>query len=44
MLTPLLLMAFAFMGYFVTVLLLRVRTELTARKIRALRMAQAAAA
>ncbi|MFQ5971002.1 MAG: heme ABC transporter permease [Alphaproteobacteria bacterium] len=43
MLLPLLLMAFAFLAYFVTVLLLRVRAELTARKVRALRLAQVAA-
>jgi heme exporter protein C len=40
MLVPLLLMAFAFMAYFVTVLILRLRAEIVARKLRTLRLAQ----
>jgi heme exporter protein C len=40
MLTPLLLMAGAFLAYFLTVLILRTQAELAARKIRALRLAQ----
>ena len=43
MLVPLLLMAGAFTAYYVTVLLLRVRGEILARRIRGLRMARAAA-
>ncbi len=42
MLRPLLFMALAFTGYFITLLLLRIRAELTHRKVRALQMAQAA--
>ncbi len=38
MLTPLLLMAIAFSAYYVTVVILRLRSEILARKIRALRM------
>ncbi len=41
MLVPLALMALAFTGYFICVLILRVRAELAMRKIRALRMSQA---
>ncbi len=41
MLVPLALMALAFTGYFICVLILRVRAELAMRKIRALRMNQA---
>ncbi len=41
MLVPLLLMALAFAGYFVCVLILRVRGEIAARKIRSLRLIQA---
>ncbi len=41
MLVPLALMALAFTGYFICVLILRVRAELAQRKIRALRMTQA---
>ncbi|MCZ6744352.1 MAG: heme transporter HemC, partial [Alphaproteobacteria bacterium] len=41
MLTPLVLMALAFAGYFVCVLILRVRNEIAGRKIRALRLIQA---
>ncbi|MEE8516583.1 MAG: heme ABC transporter permease [Alphaproteobacteria bacterium] len=41
MLVPLALMALAFTGYFICVLILRVRAELTMRKIRAQRMTQA---
>ncbi len=44
MLTPLMLMAFAYLGFFVTVLLLRIRGELAARRLRAIQMARAAAA
>jgi heme exporter protein C len=40
MLLPLFLMAFGYMAYFAAVLILRMRAELTARKIRALRMAR----
>jgi heme exporter protein C len=40
MLTPLLLMAGAFMAYFITVLILRLRAEILARRLRALRLAQ----
>jgi len=38
MLTPLLLMALAFSAYYVIVIILRLRSEILARKIRALRM------
>ena len=38
MLTPLLLMAVAFTFYFVTLLLVRMRADLAARKARALRL------
>jgi len=41
MLVPLLVMALAFTCFFVTVLILRVRAELTLRKLRVLRLAQA---
>jgi heme exporter protein C len=40
MLVPLLLMAFAFLAYFVTVLILRLRAEIVARRLRTLRLAQ----
>ena len=40
-LTPLLLMAAAFTAFFITMLLIRTRTEVTARKVRALRLVQA---
>ncbi|HEX6978004.1 MAG TPA: heme ABC transporter permease [Alphaproteobacteria bacterium] len=40
MLTPLLLMALAFLGYYVTVLILRLRHEIVSRKLRALRLTQ----
>lgn len=40
MLTPLLLMALGFSTYFVTVLLIRIRAEIVASKIRAIRMTQ----
>ncbi len=40
MLVPLLLMAFAFLAYFVTILILRLRAEIVARKLRTLRLAQ----
>lgn len=40
-LTPLLLMAAAFTAFFITMLLVRTRTEVTARKVRALRLVQA---
>jgi heme exporter protein C len=43
MLWPLLLMALAFKAYYVVVLLMRVRGELAARRVRALRMARAGA-
>lgn len=42
MLVPLLLVAVGFTAYFVSVLLLRIRSELLARKIRALQMMRAA--
>jgi heme exporter protein C len=41
MLWPLLMMGLAFTAYFVTVLLLRVRSEIAARKIQTLRLTQA---
>ena len=41
MLWPLLIMGFAFTVYFVTVVLLRVRSEIAARKIQTLRLTQA---
>ncbi|ACJ00383.1 heme ABC transporter permease [Rhodospirillum centenum] len=44
MLWPLFIMAGAFHAYFVVVLILRMRGELTARKIQAIRLTQAAAA
>lgn len=44
MLTPLLLMAFAFKAYFVWVLLMRMRGEINAMKIRAVRLRQVHAA
>jgi heme exporter protein C len=40
MLTPLLLMTGAYMAYFVTVLILRIRAEIAARKLRTIRLAQ----
>src|SRR5258706_386512 len=40
MLAPLLVMAAGFAAFFVTVLILRVRTEMTLRKLRVLRLAQ----
>ncbi|SIS49588.1 heme ABC transporter permease [Insolitispirillum peregrinum] len=40
MLVPLLLMALAFKGYYVVVLLIRIRTEIAEAKIRTLRMAE----
>ena len=40
MVTPLLLMALGFMAYYLTVLILRVRSEIVARRIRDLRLAQ----
>jgi heme exporter protein C len=40
MLKPLLLMAFAFLFYFITVAILRIRAEIAARKLRTLRLAQ----
>ena len=43
MLTPLLLMAGAYLAFFVTVLLLRIRGELAARRLRSMQLAQAAA-
>ena len=43
MLTPLFLMAFAFLGYFITLLLLRMRAELAARRVRALQLMEATA-
>ena len=43
-LTPLLLMAAAFTAFFVTMLLVRTRTEVVARKVRALRLVNTAAA
>jgi heme exporter protein C len=42
MLAPLLVMAFAFMLYFVSVLIVRMKAELAARKLRALRVTQTA--
>jgi len=44
MLWPLLLMALAFKAYYVVVLLMRIRAELAARRVRAVRMARATAA
>jgi heme exporter protein C len=44
MLWPLLLMALAFKAYYVVVLLMRVRSELAARRVRAVRIARATAA
>jgi heme exporter protein C len=44
MLTPLMLMAAAFMAYFVSVLIVRLQAELAARKLRALRLTQVAGA
>ncbi len=41
MMVPLLLMAFAFKAYYIYVLLLRMRAEVTAGKVRALRLRQA---
>lgn len=41
MLTPLLLMAFAFMGFYATLLILKMNGELIGAKIRSLRIAQA---
>jgi heme exporter protein C len=41
MLWPLLLMALAFKAYFLTVLILRVRSEVAARKLRSVRLQQA---
>ncbi|WP_158047798.1 heme ABC transporter permease [Skermanella pratensis] len=41
MLTPLLIMGLAFTTYFITVVLLRVRSEIAARKIQMLRLTQA---
>jgi len=43
MLRPLLIMALAFTFYFLTLLLLQIRAELTHRKVRALQLAQASA-
>ena len=43
MLVPLLLMALAFTAYFITVVLLRVRTEINQRKIQTIRMTEAGA-
>jgi heme exporter protein C len=40
MLTPLLMMTGAYMAYFVTVLILRIRAEIAARKLRTIRLAQ----
>ncbi|MFQ5938689.1 MAG: heme ABC transporter permease [Alphaproteobacteria bacterium] len=40
MLVPLFLMALAFTGYFLTVLILRLRSEILARKIRSIQLAQ----
>ena len=40
MLIPLLIMALAFTTYFGTVLIVRMRTEIVARKVRALQIAQ----
>lgn len=44
MLVPLLLMTVAFKGYFITALLLRIRAELAARKVRVMRLSQLHAA
>jgi len=44
MLWPLLVMALAFKAYYVVVLLMRIRAELAARRVRALRLARAGAA
>jgi heme exporter protein C len=44
MLLPLILMTLAFQAYFVTVLLLRMRTELVRRKLRSARLKQVEAA
>jgi heme exporter protein C len=44
MLWPLLLMALAFKAYYVVVLLMRIRAELAARRVRAVRIARATAA
>jgi heme exporter protein C len=41
MLTPLLLMALAFLAYFITVAILRIRAEIAARRLRTLHIAQA---
>src|SRR5690606_14572693 len=41
MLLPLLLMAGAFMAYYVTVLIVRLRAEVLARRLRAIRLTQA---
>ena len=43
MLTPLFLMGLAFMGYFITLLLLRMRVELAGRRLRSLQLMAAAA-
>ena len=43
MLMPLLLMALAYLAFFVTVLLLRIRAELAARRLRTVQLARAAA-
>ncbi len=40
MLVPLLVMAVAFTGYYLTLLLLRVKSEIYARRIRAIRLMQ----
>ena len=42
MLTPLLLMAFGYMAFYLTLLVLRMRTEIAERKIRIMRLNQAA--
>ena len=44
MLRPLLLMVLAFMAYFATVWLIRIRAELALRRVRVLRMAKVQAA
>jgi heme exporter protein C len=44
MLWPLLLMALAFKAYYVVVVLMRIRAELAARRVRAVRIALATAA
>ncbi len=44
LLAPLMVMALAFGAYFVTVLLLRIRSELVARKVRAIRLVRVQAA